>query len=327
MKTLRSRLSEVGVKRKFLNEVVLPPWWDDSIADSTGGFREATGYISSHLGFSLQNLIDPGSDLSFVQRGGVKFKKSDGVTEDDVCLATNYALGVARAVAAGLVDKPPANAVPNPGEMRAELLEESDKPWICLRHIIDAAWALGIPVIHLRKLPEGKKPQALATIVGERPLIVVFSGRKSPSWVAFTIAHELGHLHHRHIKPGQTLVDEKLDSRSSDGDESEANQFALTLLTGFPDLGLSSTERLTPKRLATLAKSFGKNYRIAPGVAALNYGFNNGDWALANGAVSEIEADDNAADDLKRGMQAHLKEDDFSEDTWAWIAAATQAAE
>lgn len=46
MKTLRARLSAAGVKRTFLNGVVLPSWWDDAIADSYAGVREAAGDIS-----------------------------------------------------------------------------------------------------------------------------------------------------------------------------------------------------------------------------------------------------------------------------------------
>lgn len=57
-----------------------------------------------------------------------------------------------------------------------------------------------------KNLPEGaKKPDALTTMAGERPVIVVMNARKSPSWIAFIVAHELGHIHHKHLKAGQTL--------------------------------------------------------------------------------------------------------------------------
>ena len=70
MKTLRVRLSAAGVKRKFLNEVVLPSWWEDSLAASRGGFREAASYICAHLGFSLKSLLDEGQELPSPIRPG-----------------------------------------------------------------------------------------------------------------------------------------------------------------------------------------------------------------------------------------------------------------
>jgi hypothetical protein len=324
MQMLRARLSEVGIKRSFLNKVVLPSWWEDSIAMTPGGLREAAGYICAHLGYSLSSLLDGKQGLAFAHTGAVKYKKAKGVTDDDVSLATHYALGVARAVAAALADAPDAAAVPSPQEWRKTLLALSDKPWVCLRHILKAAWELGIPVIHLKNLPAGaKKPDALTTMVGERPVIVVLNARKSPSWIAFIVAHELGHIHRKHLKPGQTLVDGKIDETSDEKDEGEANDFASLLLTGHSDLGLKSTRSMSSPQLAAAATSFGKNYRIAPGVAALNYGFTTGVWKLANGAVAILEKDEDAAVYLKEAMEGHLDLEALSEDSREWITRAT----
>jgi hypothetical protein len=324
MKQLRARLSKVGVKPKFLNETVLPPWWEDSIADSPGGFREGASYVCARLGFSLASLLDADREPAFIRGEGVKYKKAKGVSEADVYLATHYAMGVARAVASAYLEGSPAGEFPDPERLRDRLLQVSDRPWVCLRHILDASWSLGIPVVHLRNLPSGaKKPDALTTMVGDRPVIVVLSQRKSPSWIAFIVAHELGHVHHQHLKPGQTLVDEKIDKTSDEKDEIEANDFAVRLLTGFPDLGLSSTRSMGISQLAAAADSFGKSYRIAPGVAALNYGFNTGQWPLANGAVSALEKNDDAATYLKAALEAHLNPDSLSEDSMDWITRAT----
>lgn len=326
MTELRSRLSKVGVKRKFLNEVVLPEWWEDSIALTAGGFREATAYICAHLGFSLKSLLNPKENLTFSHQGAVKYKKAKGVTADEVCLATHLALGVARAVATAFSEKPACSPVPAPKAWRDDLLTKSDRPWVCLRHILNATWELGIPVIHLRCVPTTtKKPDALTTMVGDRPVIVILNGRKSPSWIAFIVAHELGHIHRKHLKPGQTLVDEKIDSQSEEKEEVEANDFAAILLTGTSDLGLRSSSSLGCAQLASQAKIFGKKYRIAPGVAALNYGFTTGLWAVANGAVAQLEKQDDAGHDLKKALDAHLDPDDMSEESWEWIARATSA--
>ena len=328
MKVLRSRLSAAGVKRGFLNDIVLPSWWEDSIAATTGGFREAASYIAARLGFSLASLLDEKQALVYAHSGTVKYKKAKGVTAEDVSLATHYAMGAARSMAVALEDEAAVSDVPSPEEWRQALQRVSDKPWVCLRHILKASWELGIPVIHLKNVPAGaKKPDALTTMVGERPVIVVMSGRKSPSWIAFIVAHELGHIHHRHLKPGQTLVDEKINHASDEKDEAQANDFAVRLLTGRPDLGLSSTRRMGIPQLAAAAAIFGTSYRIAPGVAALNYGFTTGEWPLAIGALSLIEKSDDAAKDLHKALDEHLDLDALSEDSREWITRATQAEE
>lgn len=324
MKLLRTRLSAAGVKPKFLNTVVLPSWWTDSIANSEGGFREGASYISSRLGFSLKGLLDGHEALDFAHQDGVKFKKSKEVTEEDVNLATNCALGVARSVASAFAERPPALEVQEPSAWREKLLTISNRPWVCLRHILQESWKLGIPVIRVENIPTGaKKPDALTAMVGERPVIVVLNGRKSPSWIAFIVAHELGHVHYKHLKAGQTLVDEKIDQQDREKEEVAANDYAANLLTGHSNLGLHTTRRLTAQELADQATIFGENYRIAPGVAALNYGFTTGFWPVATGAVSILERDDDAGKDLKAAMKSHLSRDDFSEDAWEWVARAT----
>ena len=323
MKVLRARLSAVGVKRTFLNNVVLPSWWEDSLATTSGGFREAASYICAHLDFTLTSLLDEKQELAFAHPGLVKYKKAKDATEDDVCLATHYALGLARAVAAAMDDKPAA-AVPDPKEWRQQLLALSDKPWVGLRHILKATWELGIPVIHLKNVPSGaKKPDALTTMVGERPVIVVMNGRKSPSWIAFIVAHELGHIHRKHLKAGQTLVDEKIDATSDEKDEGEANDFAVRLLTGFSDLGLNSTRSMGIPQLAKAAKNFGEKYRIAPGVAALNYAFTTEAWAVAIGALAQLEPGEDAGTDLSTAMGEHLDLDAVMDDSREWITRAT----
>lgn len=328
MKALRTRLSKAGVKPGFLNSVVLPSWWEDSIASTPAGFREAASYIAARLGFSLASLLDAKVKLTHSHISTVKYKKSKGVSDEDVSLATHYAMGAARAVAVALEDAPEAAAVPSPEDWRRDLLALSDKSWVCLRHILKATWELGIPVIHLKNLPAGaKKPDALTTMVGDRPVIVVLNARKSPSWIAFIVAHELGHIHHRHLKPGQTLVDEKIDTATDAKDEASANDFAVRLLTGFDNLGLNSTQSMGIPQLAAAAIQFGKSYRVAPGVAALNYGFTTGQWPLAIGALATLEKADDAAKDLERALREHLDLDALSEDSREWIVRATRAAE
>jgi hypothetical protein len=97
------------------------------------------------------------------------------------------------------------------------------------------------------------------------------------------------------------------------------------LLTGLPDLGLNSTRSMGIPQLAAAATRFGNSYRIAPGVAALNYGFTTGVWPVANGAVSLLEKGDDASVYLKTAMEKHLDLCALSEDSREWITRATNA--
>ena len=127
------------------------------------------------------------------------------------------------------------------------------------------------------------------------------------------------------LKPGQTLVDEKISSTADEKDEEQANDFAVRLLTGFSNLGLNTRLSMGIPQLAAAAKSFGNNCRIAPGVVALNYGFTTKQWSLANGAVSLLEKGDDAAKDLDKAMRGHLDLDALSDDSREWITRATEA--
>lgn len=329
MTGLRQRLKDVGVKRKFLDEVVLPSWWEDSIAESQAGFREGAGYICSHIGYSLESLLDGRKKPTFAGASEVKFKKSEGVGNREVALATNYALGLARAVTLAADDLLAYSTVPAPLELREELLNASEKKWISLRDILASCWRRGIPVIQIRNFPKsGKKPDALVTIINERPVIAILKNVRAPSSVAFILAHELGHLYHEHVKPGQTVVDEEILEKATEEEEQQANQFALELLTGDPAFSLRTGQNLTTKHLVAAAKKFGETNRVAPGVCALNHGYRfDTRWPVANGAVKMLEGDRDAGEAVAQAMTKNLSLDEVSDDTKEWIIRATKSDE
>ncbi|MFX9185041.1 ImmA/IrrE family metallo-endopeptidase, partial [Acinetobacter baumannii] len=85
---------------------------------------------------------------------------------------------------------------------------------------------------HLTRLPKpGKKITGLATFIADRPIIVLCSGRDSPAWLAFHLAHELGHLMCGHVKVGGApLVDVDLSDTDDGRHEREADRYAFQLL-------------------------------------------------------------------------------------------------
>jgi len=312
-------LKEHAWNPKFLNESILPDWWDDSMALEPAGLQLVQAMISNRLGLSFKDLVAGKVSVSDVQK--IRYKKAKNKSSTDIEAVTNYALSIAKAVARGYKGGgAEVQEIQRPEDLRKKLLQESDMPWVSLRHILRLSWSLGIPVLNVKAFPtKGKKPDAFATNIDGYPVIVVLSKRSSPSWIAFLVAHELGHIFHGHLKKGESIVDLKMDRSAEGKEEQEANQFAVELLTGQSDLGLHSSIVLTQKKLAEAAKIFGTKYGISPGVVALNYGFTTGAWATANGAVSILEKNDRASSYFAKDTCKHLIEADFSEDVFDWL--------
>lgn len=309
------------MKKKFLNESILPDWWSDDIAEDPSGFHEGSAIIASRLGFKIKHLLREGTELEIPSPNGVKFKKSGKHSSEDVALTTEIACRVARVAASAFADVEVFEELPDPGRWREELLKASDKEWVCLRHLIDATWKLGIPVIHLSEFPrDAKKADALTTIVNGRPVIVILNQRKSPSWMAFILAHELGHIFHEHLKNGETLVDGKIGQQSEEKHEAEANEFAAELLTGHENVGLLTTRVMSPQLLANKAKNFGERYKIAPGVVTFQWAFVSGKWAMAYSAIKILEKGDEAAEDFRNAVSNYIKKDSLSSDQWEWLS-------
>jgi hypothetical protein len=91
------------------------------------------------------------------------------------------------------------------------------------------------------------------------------------------------------------------------------------LLTGKPDLGLSSHGPVNAGMLARSAQDFARRYRVSPGVAALNWGFNTGNWPVANGAVKILEGNQDALEMIRRSASSGLDWESVSEDASEWL--------
>ena len=71
--------------------------------------------------------------------------------------------------------------------------------------------------------------------------------------------------------------------------------------------------------MALAATSFGRRYRIAPGVAALNYGFTTRRWAIANGAVARLEGNVDTGEIIRDALRRWLKSVDLNDDAREWL--------
>jgi Zn-dependent peptidase ImmA (M78 family) len=139
--------------------------------------------------------------------------------------------------------------------------------------LIATCWALGIPVVHLRVFPlDTKSMHAMVVTVDGRFAILLGRDASYPAPVAFTLAHELGHVLLRHLDGTSALIDLEDPATAHDADkqELEADAFALTLLTGSSDPDIqTNVDTFNATSLAAAVLDAGPRYRVEPGTLAL----------------------------------------------------------
>ena len=224
--------------------------------------------VARHTGLDFESL-GTASTPSF-RNAECRFKRAAGKTESDLNLAR--ALGVQLASFAALGMTPPVSQLPSTGAgVREAVLK--DAQLVTLKTLVDYCWRMGVMVLQFSELPKNaKRMHAMATIANGRPAIVVCH-KSTEAHLLFDVAHELGHLGLRHVRDGQSLVDEKIDQDSNDAEEREANAYALCAIIGEPvHLRLREGLRFPDaKQLAEIGRDAQRDHRIDAGHCVLNY--------------------------------------------------------
>lgn len=316
---LCTSLRGLGFKRGYLQGTVLPSWWEPEVVKTRNGFLETAMLIHQRTGLPLAPLFEGRAEPP-AAKSNVRFKKSKGVTEDAVRTAHIIARQVAETVAANTL-LPIPGTLPGAAELHSLLKDRGRHPWVTLEDLLGYCRDIGIPVVQTSEFPTGaRKPDGMAVCAQDgRPVIVLCKESQRPAWMVFILAHELGHIALNHVPKGGAVIDGDLQSASGEEEERQANEFASVLLTGKPDLGLSSHGTINASSLARAAQAFALRYRISPGVAALNWGFNTQNWPVANGAVKILEGKQDAMEMIHRSTASGLDWDSISEDTAEWL--------
>jgi Zn-dependent peptidase ImmA (M78 family) len=142
-----------------------------------------------------------------------------------------------------------------------------------------------------------------------------------PAPVAFTLAHEIGHLMLGHLATAPALVDleDPATARDSDEQEREADEFALSVLTGSPDPDIKTN--LTEFNAPTLADAVlraATSYRVEPGTLALCLAFRRGNWPVAMSSLRFI---------YKKRMPAWREVNGIAQSELDWEVLGEEAAE
>jgi len=222
MKDLYERLRKRGFDAKFVRERVLPDWWDDLLASVPANRAIAEMAIARHLGFSIAELCDPAASLTLPSVSSFRLKCRKGTTPSKVQPAVVVAQRAANLVLGSLTGLPPFVAGLPAQEIRNEILDEES--CVDLKSLVNFCWGHGIAVIHLNPdhLPKAKRFDGLAMYPAAGPVVVLCYRSHSPPWLAFHLAHEMGHFFREHVKSGGTpLVDSKLNTVGNDSEEKD----------------------------------------------------------------------------------------------------------
>lgn len=326
MNDLFKRLRTLRLTKHYIHNVILPDWWDDSIADSATGYAEALMYISRFLGIDILSLQDPGAELRFRELGICKYKKTKNIDESKLQLARVIATRAAE-LAIQAVDRPHRMLPGNADAIRNAILEAGE-PFVGLPQLLQYSWDSGIPVLQLDHFPKGAvKPHGFAARIKGRPVIVLCNRKKHPAWQLYYLAHELGHIALGHLEADGILLDIDMDSTSQDSEELEANRFADELLTGKPAKQFRASERW-PKaeELAREAMNISREQQIDPGHIILNYAhtMGKGFFPIASAALGRIPEKLSAIELIREQMANNLDWSKLPEETSEFLMRITQ---
>lgn len=309
MESLYRRLGTAGFDRHFVRAHALPDWWDDALAENPANVALAEIAISRTLGFSIPMLHDDDAPLVPPATSATRLKRTAGVEPSSLAPAIVVAERMALNLSPYLRDVPAFTGERTASAVRSEILSRSQN--VGLAELVGFAWRSGIFVGQLADRPKNNgRLDGLAMFCDGQPSIVLTSMRDSPPWIAYHLAHELGHLLLGHVRAGdEPIVDGDGDPNDTDAEEQAANAFALEILTGHASPTFEAEYGLTAERLAEAAPNFGAEHRINPGTLALVYGFSAKRMGVAMGALKLLGLVTGGRLVVTNALRAHLERD------------------
>jgi hypothetical protein len=287
--SLQRRLREIGLSDPAIR-AAWPQWWSESADASPSAQAELRFSIARKLGLDPTSLLGDDDQPRFIWKDEARFKHFTGEDEHDRAIIASFGT----ALAGILIRASPLHSgfgLPTAEELRKTLLKGT--PFVRLADLLAVAWATSIPVVHLRIFPsDAKRMAAMAVRSGSRSAILLGRDSVYPAQIAFHLAHEIGHVALGHLDSVSAIVDMESDVIEPIGtdEESEADRFALTLLTGQtnPRVLPTTTRGYSARGLAKIAVGAAAELHIEPGTLALCFGYSTGDWRTANAAMHRI---------------------------------------
>jgi hypothetical protein len=285
-KRLTEELRRAGFSRSAI-DAAWPGWWDESLAQSPSGRAELRFALARRLGLRPQPLL--GERVEFVWNDEARFKHLTAEEEAHKAAITSFGMTIGRTLLQATPVGPPMHDIA-PERLRAALL--ASRPFVDLSGLVSTCWALGIPVVHLRVFPlETKSMHAMVVSSEGRFAILLGHDARFRAQLAFTLAHELGHVMLGHLDGAPALVDleDPATAAERDEQETEADAFALTVLTGQPDPVIQTDiDQFNAPTLANAVRNAAAVYRIDPGTLALCLAYRRRAWPVAMAALGML---------------------------------------
>jgi Zn-dependent peptidase ImmA (M78 family) len=307
MPTLFSRLKRIGYDEAFLRTVVLPDWWEDSLAEDATSRVQIELRVAQRLSLPLSHVADPSRPLHLPTATSVRLKRAKAGTErSDVTPGIIAARNAVSLVLPHLRNVPPLPANLTAAELRRRILATNRA--VDLGALAEACWTHGIAVFHFAPLPKAaKKFAGMAYYEGDRPVIVLASGYDAPPRQAFHLAHEIGHVLRGHVKPGgDVLADADLDTATEDAHEHEADGDALQLLSGQRTPAFKTLFGLTAPKLRDAAQHYQEKHEVHAGSVALIYGKTANRMPVAAAALKLMNMDAGARAIVAEALRRRL---------------------
>lgn len=314
MSDIYRRLKLLGFDARFVRDLLLPDWWDDDLANVPANRAIAEATISRHLKISIDRLATADSELTIPSTVPVRLKSATRGTNPEI---VRPSIAIAQRIATLLVQSL-SSALPKfecstAHDIRQEILVSHSK--VTLESLIEYSWTHGIIVAHVDRLPKVtgfRKFDGLALFANEHPCVLLAEKNDAPAWLAFHLAHELGHLMCQHVTPGSALLpDENLERITNDSDENEADAFANELLTGDRSPNMNAVYGMTAEKLASAVQRVATDKQIDPAVFALVYGHNADRMPVAVKALHLMDQHIGARDQIRRFLSQHISTDNL----------------
>ncbi len=284
---LKAELRKAGLSNEAI-QAAWPSWWSQNAEGSPSAQAELRFALARKLGLSAPGLLS--NEVSFVWNEEAKFKHQHPDDESTNAPLASFAIAVGQLLSSASI------AVVNKQNLDAVTIRRSIlnvRQYVDLQGLLVVCWSIGVPVIHLRVFPLNiKGMHAVAVRAGVGYAILLGRDASYPAPVAFDLAHELGHIARGHLSNATAMIDADdpiSQIRDRDREETEADQFALMLLTGQaePDIRSNITQ-YTARQLARAAMASGQARRIEPGTLALCAAHRTAAWQTAFGAMKQI---------------------------------------
>lgn len=323
MQDLYSRLGEVGFPRAYVKERILPDWWEDDLAHDPGNRRLAELAISRTLKISLADLVEPRTPLNLEGASEVRFKRWQATDHSSLLPAVSIAKRVFELLLSCAKNLPTSRLEgSDPSDLRERILAQAQN--VTLTDLLRYSWDFGVPVVQLDSLPKGaKRVDGMAFFVACRPCIALASSRKSPAFLIWHLAHEMGHVALGHLHSGAAL-DVSIDFNSEQAEEREANLFAKDLVYGKKNReGFKAARHLTGEALASSARATGAMHRIYPGSIVTSYGFNMSAWGTAQSALNVLGVAEGGSEAVRAAMAERIDLDELADTDRQFFTKAT----